>query len=239
VIAAASTADKLAVCKQHGADELIDYGSGDLRAQLEELAPDGANVIYDPVGGPYTEAAFRSCAWRGRLLVVGFAAGDIPKLPTNLALLKGASIVGVFWGDFARREPGRAMSDLVQLFQWLREDKLRPEISKTYPLERGGEAIRALLDRKVTGKLVITMTQVATRDDGGSRRAAERLRAQPSPRPCRRCHERARGGRARGVRVGTPGESCSGSPAGVVAQVRGPRPCRSARGHARRSRGAC
>jgi NADPH2:quinone reductase len=158
VIAAASTADKLAVCKQHGADELIDYGSGDLRAQLKELAPDGANVIYDPVGGPYTEAAFRSCAWRGRLLVVGFAAGDIPKLPANLALLKGASIVGVFWGDFARREPGRAMSDLVQLFQWLREGKLRPEVSKTYPLERGGEAIRALLDRKVTGKLVITMT---------------------------------------------------------------------------------
>ena len=158
VIAAASSADKLAVCKAHGADALIDYSADDLRAKLKELAPDGPNVIYDPVGGAYTEAAFRSIAWRGRLLVVGFAAGEIPKIPANLALLKGASLVGVFWGDYAKREPGRAAADLVQMFQWLREHKLRPEISKTYPLERGGEAIQALLDRKATGKLVITMT---------------------------------------------------------------------------------
>jgi NADPH:quinone reductase len=158
VIAAASSAEKLAVCRDHGADALIDYTTEDLRARMKELAPNGADVVYDPVGGTYTEIALRSCAWRGRLLVVGFAAGQIPKLPANLALLKGASIVGVFWGDFARREPGKAVADIVQLFQWLREGKLRPAISATYPLERGGEAIQALLDRKVTGKLVITMT---------------------------------------------------------------------------------
>lgn len=157
VIAAASSAEKLAVCTQHGADATIDYAAGDLRAQLKAIAPAGPDVVYDPVGGAYTEAAFRSIGWRGRHLVVGFAAGDIPKLPANLTLLKGASLVGVFWGDYARREPGRVASDLVQLFAWLREGKLRPEISGTYPLERGADAIQALLDRKVTGKLVITM----------------------------------------------------------------------------------
>jgi NADPH:quinone reductase len=158
VIAAASTPEKLAVCQYHGADALIDYATEDLRARMKELAPNGADVVYDPVGGSYTEAALRSCAWRGRLLVVGFAAGEIPKLPANLALLKGASIVGVFWGDYSRREPSKAAADIVQLFQLLRDGKLRPSISKTYPLEHGGEAIQALLDRKVTGKLVITMT---------------------------------------------------------------------------------
>ncbi len=157
VIAAASTADKLEVCRRHGADELLDYAAGDLRAQLKLLAPQGPDVVYDPVGGAYTEAAFRSIGWRGRHLVVGFAAGDIPALPVNLALLKGASLVGVFWGDYARRQPARLFADVVQLLAWLRAGTLRPEISGVYPLERGAEAIQALLDRKVTGKLVITM----------------------------------------------------------------------------------
>ena len=158
VIAAASTPAKLAVCKAHGADELIDYAAGDLRAQLKQLAPHGPDVIYDPVGGAYTEAAFRSIGWRGRHLVVGFAAGDIPAIPANLPLLKGASLVGVFWGDHARREPPRVFADLIQLLAWLRAGTLRPEVTQRYPLARAPEAIQALLDRKVTGKLVITMT---------------------------------------------------------------------------------
>ena len=159
VIACASSAEKLEVCRQHGADETINYATEDLRQRIKDLTEGkGVDVIYDAVGGPYTEPAFRSIAWRGRLLVIGFAAGEIPKLPLNLALLKGASIVGVFWGDYSRREPGKAATDIVQLFQLLRDGKLRPSILKTYPLEHGAEAIQALLDRKVTGKLVITMT---------------------------------------------------------------------------------
>ena len=161
VIAAASSPAKLEVCKAHGADEVIDYGAGDLRAQLKQFAPRGPDVVYDPVGGALTEAAFRSLAWRGRHLVIGFAAGDIPALPVNLALLKGAALVGVFWGDHVRREPSRAMADLIQLLAWLRAGKLRPEITGRYPLERGAEAIQALLDRKVTGKLVIEMAPSA------------------------------------------------------------------------------
>jgi len=106
VIACASSEEKLAVCRSHGADAGIDYANEDLRERIKALTDGrGVDVVYDPVGGPYTEPAFRSLAWRGRLLVVGFAAGEIPKLPLNLALLKGASVVGVFWGDFARREP--------------------------------------------------------------------------------------------------------------------------------------
>jgi NADPH:quinone reductase len=157
VIAAASTADKLAVCKEHGADEGINYAEGDLREQLKALTQGkGVDVVYDPVGGAYTEAALRSLAWRGRLLVVGFANGEIPNLPANLPLLKGASIVGVFWGDYARREPMNNIQDLRALFGWLKEGKLRPHIAGTYPLARGAEAIRQLMDRKVSGKLVIT-----------------------------------------------------------------------------------
>lgn len=162
VIAAASSVAKLEVCKRHGADEVIDYAAGDLRAQLKALVPNGPDVVYDPVGGGYTEAAFRSIGWRGRHLVVGFAAGDIPALPANLALLKGAALIGVFWGDYARREPAKLFADVVQLLAWLRAGKVKPEISGVYPLERGAEAIQALLDRKATGKLVITMAPTAS-----------------------------------------------------------------------------
>lgn len=157
VIAAASSADKLAVCKEHGADELLDYSQGDLRERLKTLTQGkGVDVVYDPVGGAFTEAALRSLAWRGRLLVVGFANGEIPNLPANLPLLKGASIVGVFWGDYARREPLNNLQDLRALFGWLKEGKLKPHIAGTYPLARGAEAIRQLMDRKVSGKLVVT-----------------------------------------------------------------------------------
>jgi len=156
VIAAASTADKLAVCREHGADDLINYEEVDLKATIRELTSGkGADVIYDPVGGKYTEPALRSAAWRGRLLVVGFAAGDIPKIPINLTLLKGCSIVGVFWGDYAKREPGGLMKDLQVLFGWLKEGVLRPMIAEVYPLDRGADAILALMERRVSGKLVV------------------------------------------------------------------------------------
>jgi len=157
VIAAASTDEKLEVCRQHGADELINYSAGDLKERIKAATGGkGADVIYDPVGGQYTEIALRNCAWRGRHVIIGFADGEIPKIPANLPLLKGCSVVGVFWGDYARREPMNNLMDLRTLFGWLKEGKLKPHISATYPLERGAEAIRALMDRRVSGKIVIT-----------------------------------------------------------------------------------
>ncbi len=156
VIAAASTAEKLDVCKQHGADDVINYETEDLRERVKVLTDGkGADVIYDPVGGKYAEPALRSIAWKGRYLVVGFAAGDIPKIPLNLALLKGCAIMGVFWGDFAVREPQTNMANGMQLFQWLMTGELKPHISATYPLEKAAEALRSLMERKVSGKVVL------------------------------------------------------------------------------------
>jgi NADPH2:quinone reductase len=156
IIACASSADKLAVCRQHGADECINYATEDLRERIKALTGGrGADVVYDPVGGPYSEPAFRSIAWRGRLLVVGFAAGEIPRLPLNLALLKGASVVGVFWGDFARREPKQFAASVRQLGSWFREGRLRPHVSRTFPLEQAGEALKLLAARQVKGKIVL------------------------------------------------------------------------------------
>src|SRR5947209_5226297 len=134
VIACASSPQKLAVCREHGADEAIDYASEDLRERIKALTDGkGPDVIYDAVGGAYTEPALRSIAWRGRLLVVGFAAGEIPKIPLNLTLLKGCSIVGVYWGDFARREPDRFAASIRQLGAWYAEGKLKPHVSQTFP----------------------------------------------------------------------------------------------------------
>jgi NADPH2:quinone reductase len=157
VIACASTEDKLAVCREHGADATINYASEDLRERVKSLTEGrGIDVVYDAVGGAYTEPAFRSLAWRGRLLVVGFAAGEIPKLPLNLALLKGAAVVGVFWGDFARREPEAFAESVRQLALWYAEGRLRPHVSQTLPLERAAEAIQLLASRKAKGKIVLT-----------------------------------------------------------------------------------
>src|SRR5688500_347439 len=157
VIACASSDDKLAVCREHGADATINYAGEDLRERIKVLTDGrGVDVIYDAVGGPYTEPAFRSIAWRGRHLVVGFAAGDIPKLPLNLALLKGASVVGVFWGDFARREPARFADSVRQLAEWYAAGKLRPHVSETFPLEKAAEALKLMAARKVKGKVVLT-----------------------------------------------------------------------------------
>ena len=158
VIACASSADKLEVCRRHGADAGINYASEDMRERIKELtAGKGVDVVYDPVGGPYTEPALRSIAWRGRLLVVGFAAGDIPKLPLNLPLLKGSSIVGVFWGDFTRREPQQLAGSIGQLGKWFREGKLKPHVSQTFPLARAADALKLMAARKVTGKVVLTV----------------------------------------------------------------------------------
>ena len=156
VIAAASSDDKLAICRAHGADVLINYSTQDLREALKEATGGkGPDVIYDPVGGPYSEPALRSIAWRGRLLVVGFAAGEIPKLPWNLMLLKGASVVGVFWGDFVRREPQANLAAMRQMLGWMAEGKLKPLVSKRYALADTAQALNDMAARRVTGKVVI------------------------------------------------------------------------------------
>ena len=158
VIAAASTDEKLAVCKDHGADELINYSTEDLKVRAKELTGGtGVDIVYDPVGGDYTEAALRATAWEGRLLVIGFAAGPIPKIPLNLTLLKGCDIRGVFWGSFAAREPKRNAQNLMELVAMFDEGTIRPHISARYPLEDTGAALRALMDRKATGKIVIEL----------------------------------------------------------------------------------
>jgi NADPH:quinone reductase len=156
VIAAASRADKLAVCKEHGADEVIDYAREDLKERVKVLTRgDGANVVYDPVGGPYAEPALRAIAWEGRYLVVGFAAGDIPRIPLNLVLLKGCQIVGVFWGAFAMREPERNRANGARIFAAVAEGKLRPRIDAALPFARAGEALERLERRDVRGKIVL------------------------------------------------------------------------------------
>jgi NADPH2:quinone reductase len=158
VIACASSAEKLEVCREHGADATINYADQDLREQIKSLTDGrGPDVVYDAVGGSYSEPAFRSIAWRGRLLVVGFAAGEIPKLPLNLALLKGASVVGVFWGDFTRREPGAFADSVRQLGRWYGEGKLRPHVSRIFPMEKAAEALQLMAARQVKGKVVLRM----------------------------------------------------------------------------------
>ena len=156
VIAAASSDEKLAVCKQYGADQTINYSSQDLKERLKALTGGrGVDVVYDPVGGPYSEMALRNTAWEGRFLVVGFSNGQIPRIPLNLALLKGCSIMGVFWGSFATREPQRNQQNLQELLGWLQSGQLKPLVSATYPLERVAEALNSIAERRVTGKVVI------------------------------------------------------------------------------------
>jgi NADPH2:quinone reductase len=156
VIACASTDEKLAVCREHGADETINYAAENLRERIRDLTNGrGVDVVYDPVGGPYTEPALRSLAWRGRLLVVGFAAGDIPKIALNLTLLKGCSIVGVYWGEFARREPEQFTDSMRRLGRWFSDGKLKPHVSGTFPLERAADALTMMANRQVKGKVVL------------------------------------------------------------------------------------
>ncbi len=156
VLAAASTEAKLEICRQHGADELVDYSAPNWRDRVKELTGGkGVDVVYDPVGGAMAEPALRLVAWNGRYLVVGFAAGEIPRIPLNLPLLKGASIVGVFFGAFAGRQPRENRANIAKILGWLGEGKLRPHVSAVYPLERAAEALEALAARRTTGKVVL------------------------------------------------------------------------------------
>jgi len=156
VIAAASTDEKCALCRTLGADATINYSTSPLRDAIKEATgAKGPDVIYDPVGGDFAEPAFRSIAWRGRFLVVGFAAGPIPALPLNLALLKGASIVGVFWGDFARREPQANQAMMRELAQWYAEGRIKPAIDRTMPMAELKAAYAHMGSRGVKGKLVM------------------------------------------------------------------------------------
>ena len=165
VVAAASSDEKAAAAKAAGADEAIVYPIGPFdRDQSKKLAqqfkdavgPDGADLIYDPVGGDYTEAALRSIAWEGRLLVIGFPAG-IPRLPLNLTLLKSCDVRGVFWGAFAARDPQANAAHVATLFRLWEEGRIAPKVSRTWPLEQGGQAIAHMAARKAVGKLVVTM----------------------------------------------------------------------------------
>jgi len=155
VIAAASDAGKLALCSAHGADATINCTTEDLRERLKALAPDGVDVIFDPVGGERSEAAFRCMAWEGRHLVVGFAAGEVPRLALNLPLLKGASIVGVYWGNFLRRDADTTRAHMRDLFELHASGAVRPPVTHRYRMEEAGQALRDVMERRVKGKVVI------------------------------------------------------------------------------------
>ena len=156
VIAAASTDEKLALARAHGAEMGINYGSADLKSELKRLVPAGVDVVYDPVGGPLTEAAVRGMAWGGRLLVIGFANGEIPKLPLNLLLLREGEAIGVFWGAFTQRSPERHAENTAQLMAWFAEGKLRPHVGGAYGLGRVRDALADVMERRAHGKIVLT-----------------------------------------------------------------------------------
>ena len=156
VIAAASSDDKLVLCRKVGADETVNYSTENLKDRINALtAGKGADVVYDPVGGPYTEPALRALAWRGRLLVIGFAAGTIPKIPLNLALLKERSIVGVYWGESTSHDPAGHLANLRQLHEWFAAGTIRPVVSERFPLATAKDAIARIANRQVKGKVVI------------------------------------------------------------------------------------
>ncbi|HUJ61691.1 MAG TPA: NADPH:quinone oxidoreductase family protein [Kofleriaceae bacterium] len=156
VIAAASSADKLAFCREHGARDTIDYKTEDLKARLKALTGgNGVDVVYDPVGGALAEPALRGTGWGGRYLVIGFASGEIPKIPLNLVLLKGCAIVGVFWGMFAMRDQAAVRGHAEKIFRWIQELKLKPAIDSVLPFTSASEALVRLENRQVKGKLVL------------------------------------------------------------------------------------
>ncbi len=157
VIAAASTADKLALATAHGAKHTINYLEQDLKRTVKSLTDGkGVDVVYDPVGGDYTEQALRATAWNGRLLIIGFASGTIPALRANLLLLKGCQAMGVFWGDFIQREPDASEQNMQQLFEWYQSGLLCPHIHGVWPLEDVRNALHAIENRSVMGKLVLS-----------------------------------------------------------------------------------
>ena len=156
VIACASTDDKLEFCRECGADEVVNYSNEDLKARLKELTGgNGVDVIYDPVGGNFSEAAFRSVAWKGRFLVIGFASGPIPKIPLNLPLLKGADLRGVFWGAFTMRDPKGNRQNIDDLLGWLADGTLKPHVDSIFPLEEAEAALNKIAARDVKGKVLL------------------------------------------------------------------------------------
>ena len=157
VIAGASSDEKVAFARRYGAAETINTAKDDLRARLKELAPKGVDVVYDPVGGPLTEAALRSLAWKGRLLVIGFASGEIPRPPLNIPLLKGCDIRGVYWGEFTAREPEANRQNLAQLMDWAKSGVLSVHIHATYPLDDHRTAFDAISKRQVLGKTLLDL----------------------------------------------------------------------------------
>jgi NADPH2:quinone reductase len=156
VIAGASSDEKLAFARRYGAAETINTASDDLRARLKELAPKGVDVVYDPVGGALTEAALRSLAWKGRLLVIGFASGEIPRPPLNIPLLKGCDIRGVYWGEFTAREPEAHRENMSQLMEWAKSGSLSIHVHATYPLEEYHKAFEAIAKRQTLGKTLLS-----------------------------------------------------------------------------------
>ena len=157
VIAAGGNNEKLAVCKEHGADHIVNYNDDDWKDQVKQLTNgNGADVIYDAVGGEYTKTALRCINWGGRLLIIGFASGDIPELAANLTLLKSSSVVGVFWGASLTKEPAANQENFKELFKWSMEGKIKPHVCATYPLEQVADAMNLLLQRKAVGKVVLT-----------------------------------------------------------------------------------
>jgi len=156
VIAVASSDEKLAICKAHGADELLNYSAGDLKQNLKDLTDGkGVDVVYDCVGGPHAEPCVRAMAWGGRFLVIGFAAGEVPKIPLNLALLKGCSLVGVFWGEFVSRDPAGHRQNVSDVLDWCAKGELNPHVHGTYGLSDTAEAIKVIARREALGKVVI------------------------------------------------------------------------------------
>ncbi len=156
VIACASSEEKLRICRERGAEVGIDYSREDLKAALKEAtAGRGVDVVYDPVGGGFSEPALRAMAWDGRFLVIGFAAGEIPRIPLNLTLLKSCQIVGVFWGAFTARDPERNREHVAELMRWYVEGKIAPHVSATYPLEQAARALEAMERREVKGKVAV------------------------------------------------------------------------------------
>jgi len=158
VIAAASSQEKLALCKQLGADEVINYNEVSLKDAVKELTGGkGVDVVYDPVGGDYAEPAIRSMAWNGRYLVIGFASGPIPKIPLNLALLKGCSLVGVFWGRFSGEEPEQNIKNIEELWQLFDSGKISPVVTDSFPFAQYEEAFNCLIERRARGKVIMTL----------------------------------------------------------------------------------
>jgi NADPH2:quinone reductase len=158
VIACAGGAEKLAVTKEHGADHLIDYSREDIRERVKEITNGrGANVVYDPVGGDAFDAALRSIAWEGRIVIIGFASGRIPQIPANIALVKNLSIIGFYWGSYQSRKPELLQQSFAQLFRWFEEGKLKPHVSQRFDLKEVTNALELMRQRRSTGKVVLTM----------------------------------------------------------------------------------